>query len=80
MPATLEDVNIVLGALTSCKSKEEISRNVKLAPEVVDEVLEYLRKSGRISKDEFTDTFCPIERVAGEICNSCNTICEAMKE
>ncbi|MFA5452890.1 MAG: hypothetical protein WC248_04915 [Candidatus Methanomethylophilaceae archaeon] len=80
MPATLEDLNIVLGALDSCKTKAEIVRNIKLPANVVDEVLEHLRKTGRISKDEFSDTFCPIERVAGEMCNSCNQICAAMKE
>jgi DNA-binding IclR family transcriptional regulator len=80
MPATLEDLNIVLGALTSCKTKNEIVHNVKLPADTVDEVLEHLRKTGRISKDEFTDTFCPIEKVAGEICQSCSAICDAMKE
>jgi hypothetical protein len=80
MQATIEDLNIILGALDSCKTKEEIAKNVKLPMDVVEEVLEYLRKTGKISKDEFSSTFCPIERVAGEMSNSCNAICEAMKE
>jgi hypothetical protein len=80
MPATLEDLNIVMGALTSCKTKAEIVRNVKLPMDVVEELLEHLRKTGQISKDEFTDTFCPIEKVAGEMCSCCNAICDAMKE
>jgi len=80
MPATLEDLNIVMEALTSCKTKEEIVRNVKLPSDVVNEVLEHLRKTGRISKDDFTDTFCPIEKVAGDMSRCCTSICEAMKE
>jgi hypothetical protein len=80
MPATLEELNIVLGALDSCKTKEEIAHNVKLPADVVNEILEHLRKTGRISKDEYSDTFCPIERVAGDMSRCCTTICEAMKE
>lgn len=80
MPTTLEDVNIVMGALTSCKTKEEIMRNVNLPADVVNEVLEHLRKLNKISKDDFTDRFCPISQIAGEISRNCNGICEAMKE
>ena len=80
MQATIEDLNIILGALDSCKTKEEIMHNVKLPADVVDEVLNTLRKLGKISKDDFTNVFCPIERVAGEMSNSCNQICNAMRE
>ncbi len=80
MPATLEDLNIVLGAITSCKTKEEIVKNVKLSPEVVNEVLDTLRKMGKISKDQFTDTYCPISMVAVDVSNCCNIICDAMRK
>ena len=80
MQATIEDLNILLGALDSCKTKEEIMHNVKLPADVVDEVLNTLRKLGKISKDDFTNVFCPIERVAGEMATSCNQICDAMRE
>lgn len=78
--ATIEDLNIVLGALTSCKTKEEISKNVKLPMPIVEEVLETLRKLGKISKDDFTEVYCPIERVAEDVCSCCNTICETMSK
>lgn len=80
MPATLEDLNIVLGAITSCKTKEEIVKNVKLSPEIVSEVLDTLRKIGKISKDQFTDTYCPIAAVASDVSSCCNMICDAMKK
>lgn len=80
MPATLEDLNIVLGAIVSCKTKEEIVKNVKLSPEVVNEVLDTLRKMGKISKDQFTDTYCPIAMVAADVSNCCNIICDAMRK
>lgn len=80
MTATLEDLAIIANVLTACKTKEEIVKNVKLPMDIVDEVLEYLRKTGKISKDEFSSAFCPIERVAEEICNSCNIICSEMSE
>lgn len=79
MPATLEDLNMVLGALTSCKTKEEIVRNIALPPDIVDEVLDTLRKLGKISKDQFTDTYCPIVRVAADMSGCCNLICNSME-
>jgi len=79
MPATLEDLNIVIGALTSFKTKEEIVRNVALPPDVVNEVLETLRKLGKINKDQFTDTYCPLGQVAAGMSTSCNRICESLK-
>lgn len=78
MPATLEDLNIVLEAITSCKTKEEIIKNVKLAPEIVNEVLETLRKMGKISKDQFTEVYCPIATVAADVSKCCNIICTSM--
>jgi glycerol kinase len=80
MPATLEDLHIVLEAITSCKTKGEIIKNVKLSPEVVNEVLDTLRKMGKISKDQFTETYCPIAAVAADVSNCCNIICDAMKQ
>jgi hypothetical protein len=78
MGATLEDMNIVLGALDSCKTKAEIVHNIKLPADIVDEVLETLRKLGKISKDDFTETYCPIERVADDMSKCCNLICSEM--
>jgi len=80
MPATLEDLNIVLGAITSCKTKEDIVKNVKLSPEIVEEVLRTLRDLGKISKDQFTETYCPIGAVAADVSNCCTMICDAMKK
>lgn len=80
MYATLEDLNIVLGAITSCKTKQEIIQNVKLSPEVVDEVLESLRRMGKISKDQFTEVYCPIATVAADVSNCCSIICKAMSK
>ena len=80
MAATLEDLNIVFGAITSCKTKEEIVKNVKLSPEIVDEVLDALRNMGKISKDQFTDTYCPLGRVAADVSSCCNKICKAMEK
>jgi hypothetical protein len=78
--ATLEDLHIVFGALGSCKTKAEIVSNVKLPVDVVDDVLETLRKLGKISKDEFSEVYCPIESVADDMSKCCNSICSAMKE
>lgn len=80
MAATLEDLNIVLEAITSCTTKEEIIKNVKLAPDIVDEVLETLRKMGKISKNQFTEVYCPIASVAANVSNCCNIICKTMSK
>lgn len=80
MPATLEDLNIVIGALTSCKTKEEIARSVALPLDIVEEVLETLRKLGKISKDQFADTYCPLGQVAATMSGCCNIICNSMEK
>jgi len=74
MSATIEDLNIVRNVLTSCKTRQEIIDKAKLPPEIVDEVLEFLRKEGKIEKDGFI--FCPIEQVAEGVCDCCASICK----
>jgi Fe2+ or Zn2+ uptake regulation protein len=74
MMATLEDLRIVNEALTSCKTANEIAHNVKLPIETVTECLDTLKSMGVISKDSFSDTYCPLEEVAGNICEQCNRI------
>ena len=76
MMATLEDLRIVNEALTSCKTANEIAHNVKLPIETVTECLDTLKSMGVISKDSYSDTYCPIEEVAGNICRQCNKIVE----
>lgn len=78
MMADLEQLQIVRAALTSCKTISEIAHNVKLPEEIVIECLDALRSMGMISKDAFTDTYCPIEEVARNICAQCNQIVEDM--
>jgi DNA-binding IclR family transcriptional regulator len=80
MVATIEDLNIVIGALTSCKSIQEIATNVQLPISIVEECLTHLKKTGQVSQNDFTDEFCPIEKVTGEVCGCCNAICDAFKE
>jgi len=72
--ATLEDLKIVNQALTSCKNADEIAHNVQLPRDIVVECLDMLRSMGVISKDSFSDTYCPLEEVAGNICEQCNRI------
>lgn len=72
--ATLEDLKIVNNALTSCKTTDEIAHNVQLPRDVVVECLDALRSMGVISKDSFSDIYCPLEEVAGNICEQCNRI------
>jgi DNA-binding IclR family transcriptional regulator len=72
--ATLEDLKIVHQALTSCKTTDEITHNVQLPRDIVVECLDALRAMGVISKDSFSDTYCPLEEVAGNICEQCNRI------
>lgn len=74
MMATLEDLRIVNEALTSCKTANEIAHNVKLPIETVAECLDTLKSMGVISKDSFSDVYCPIEEVAENICMQCNRI------
>ena len=76
MMATLEHLRIVNGALTSCKTADEIAHNVKLPMNSVTECLDTLKSMGVISKDSYSDTYCPIEEVAGNICRQCNKIVE----
>jgi DNA-binding IclR family transcriptional regulator len=78
--ATLEDLNIVINALSSCKTVEEIANNIKLPIEIVEECLEHLKKTGYISQNDDTDEVCPIQQVTDSVCNCCNSICDAMKE
>lgn len=76
---TLEDLRIVYGALTSCKTADEIAHNVMLPMDIVTECLDTLKLMGVISKDSYSDVYCPIEEVAGNICKQCNEIIENLK-
>jgi len=77
MTATLEHLNIVVNILTACKTKQELIDKAKLSEDIVDEVLDTLRKLGKIKEDEFGN-ICPIEIMVGNICACCNDISKAL--
>ncbi len=79
MMATLEHLRIVYEALTSCKTADEISHNVKLPMDIVTECLDTLKSMGVINKNSYSDIYCPIEEVAGNICRQCNEIIENLE-
>jgi DNA-binding IclR family transcriptional regulator len=79
MMADLEQLQIVRAALTSCKTVDDIAHNVKLPKEIVIECLDALKSMGVVSKDAFTDTYCPIEEVAKNICAQCNRIVDDLR-
>lgn len=72
--ATTEELLIVNNAVTSCKTVDDIVKNVRLPRETVLESLEALKALGKINSDAFSEIYCPIGEIAGNISACCDSM------